>query len=98
MPALAGKRYVAPSGATVIVTKGATGDLSDAGVSLSLQQGSTPPTGDSGRTEPLLAIGKRYRSVDGECELLVIRPGVCDLHYNGEPMQLLATKVLPSAD
>ena len=63
MAASVGKRYVAPSGAEVIVTKGGPGDLSD-----------------------------------GEVELLVIKPGVCDLRYNGAPMEVLQPKVLPSAD
>ena len=50
----------------------------------------------SGRS--LIQLGKRYRSPDGEIELLVIKAGVCDLRYNGEPMEALQPKILPSAD
>jgi hypothetical protein len=31
-------------------------------------------------------------------ELLVIKAGVCDLRYNGETMEILQPKILPSAD
>jgi hypothetical protein len=30
------------------------------------------------RSGPVVALDKRYRSADGEVELLVIRAGVCD--------------------
>jgi hypothetical protein len=55
-------------------------------------------TDGSGRAEPLIQLGKRYKSPDGEVELLVIKAGVCDLRYNGANMELLQPKVLPSAD
>lgn len=99
MAANVGKRYVAPSGAEVIVTKGGPGELSDGEVSLYLKD--QVPAGMSdrtGRSEPLIELGKRYRSPDGEVELLVIKAGVCDLRYNGAAMELLQPKVLPSAD
>ncbi len=99
MAASVGKRYVAPSGAEVIVTKGGPGELSDGEVLLVLKEGVTADFRDySGRSEPLIALGKRYRSPDGEVELLVIKPGVCDLRYNGAPMEVLQPKILPSAD
>ena len=99
MAATVGKRYVAPSGAEVIVTKGGAGVLSDNEVALYLKD--EVPAGlkdGSGRSEPLIQLGKRYKSPDGEVELLVIKPGVCDLRYNGAAMELLQPKVLPSAD
>ena len=98
MAANVGKRYVAPSGAEVIVTKGGAGELSDGEVALYLKE-QAPGGGDaSGRTEPLIELGKRYRSPDGEVELLVIKAGVCDLRYNGAAMEVLQPKILPSAD
>jgi hypothetical protein len=99
MAANVGKRYVAPSGAEVIVTKGGPGELSDGEVSLYLKD--QVPAGMSdrmGRSEPLIELGKRYRSPDGEVELLVIKAGVCDLRYNGAAMEVLQPKILPSAD
>ena len=99
MAASVGKRYVAPSGAEVIVTKGGPGDLSDGEVPLVAKEDATSGLNDgSGRTEPKIALGKRYRSPDGAVELLVIKPGVCDLRYNGAEMEVLQPKVLPSAD
>ena len=99
MPANVGKRYVAHSGAEVIVTKGGSGDLSDNEVPLLLKD-EVPAgmTDGSGRTEPLIELGKRYRSGDGDVELLVIKAGVCDLRYNGDTMEILQPKILPSAD
>ena len=99
MPANVGKRYVAPSGAEVIVTKGGPGDLSDGEVALYLKDQAPPGISDaSGRIEPKIELGKRYRSPDGDVELLVIKAGVCDLRYNGAPMEVLQPKILPSAD
>jgi hypothetical protein len=99
MAASVGKRYVAPSGAEVIVTKGGNGVLSDGEVALILKDEAPSDLKDSsGRTEPVIQLGKRYKSADGEVELLVIKPGVCDLRYNGVAMELLQPKVLPSAD
>jgi hypothetical protein len=99
MAATVGKRYVAPSGAEVIVTKGGPGVLSDGEVALVLKDEAPADFKDgSGRTEPVIQLGKRYKSADGEVELLVIKAGVCDLRYNGASMELLQPKVLPSAD
>jgi hypothetical protein len=98
MPASVGKRYVAHSGAEVIVTKGGPGDLSDGEVALILKDQASSLSDGSGRTEPMVELGKRYKSPDGEVELLVIRAGVCDLRYNGATMELLQPKILPSAD
>ena len=98
MAASVGKRYVAPSGAEVIVTKGGQGELSDGEVALILKDQSAGATDASGRSEPLIQLGKRYRSPDGEVELLVIKAGVCDLRYNGAEMEVLQPKILPSAD
>src|SRR5438093_120512 len=95
----AGKRYVSPGGAEVIVTKGGEGVLSDGEVSLALKDGgeSFPPS-PARPDAPTLQLGKRYKSTDGSIELLVIKAGPADLRCNGEPMELLQPKVLPSAD
>ena len=99
MPASVGKRYVAQSGAEVIVTKGGAGELSDGEVSLLLKDEAPAGMSDgSGRSEPTIELGKRYKPADGEVELLVIKAGVCDLRYNGESMEILQPKILPSAD
>jgi hypothetical protein len=43
-------------------------------------------------------LGKRYRDEASGIELLVIKPGNCDLKVNGRAMELMQPKVLPSAD
>jgi hypothetical protein len=98
MAASVGKRYVSPAGAEVIVTKGGAGELSDGEVALLLKDQATGATDGSGRSEPIIQLGKRYRSPDGEVELLVIKAGVCDLRYNGSAMEVMQPKILPSAD
>jgi len=95
MAAQVGKRYVAASGAEIIVTKGADGTLQDGETPLNLKEEGPPAAGGSGGD---VALGKRYTSADGAVEALCIKPGACDLRYNGEPMGLMQPKVLPSAD
>ena len=81
------------------MTKGAGGELSDGETPLFAKEAApSEPQDTSGRSEPVLQLGKRYRSESGEVELLVIKAGVCDLRYNGQPMQALQPKILPSAD
>jgi hypothetical protein len=43
-------------------------------------------------------LGKRYRDEETGIELLVIKPGNCELKVNTRDMQLMQPKVLPSAD
>lgn len=94
-----GKRYVAPSGAEFIVTKGGPGTLSDGEAPLTLSTGGAAPAAAAPRADaPAVQLGKRYRSAGGQVELLVIKPGAIDLRYDGEPMDLMQPKVLPSAD
>jgi hypothetical protein len=95
MPAQVGKRYIAASGAELIVTKGGEGALQDGDIALNIKEDG-PPAGGGGGGE--VALGKRYASADGAVEVLCIKPGACDLKYNGEPMELMQPKVLPSAD
>ncbi len=92
MSATVGMRYVSPAGAEVIVTKGGEGLLTDGGSPMYLKQ-DVPPEWAFGRgTGAGLRLGERYRSADGSVEALVIRPGPCDLRYDGEPMTLIQPK------
>jgi len=95
MPAQVGKRYIAASGAELIVTKGADGTLQDGDTPLNMKEDGAPASG-AGTGE--VVLGKRYASADGAVEALCIKPGACDLKYNGAPMELMQPKVLPSAD
>lgn len=94
-----GKRYMGPGGAEFIVTKGGDGALSDGEVELALKDSGQSFEGAPARPDaPQVQLGKRYKSADGAVELLVIKAGACDLRYNGEAMELMQPKVLPSAD
>jgi hypothetical protein len=94
-----GKRYTAPSGAEVIVTRGSGGVLSDGERTMPLkEEAPADATSAPNTAAPLLAVGRRFRSADGEVEVLVLRPGHCDLRYNGEAMEVIEPKILPSAD
>ncbi len=95
MPAQVGKRYIAASGAELIVTKGSDGALEDGGTPLNLKEDGPPASGGSSGE---VFLGKRYASADGAVEALCIKPGALDLRYNGQPMELMQPKVLPSAD
>jgi hypothetical protein len=96
MAAQVGKRYVAASGAELIVTKGGDGALQDGDTPLNIKEDGPPATGTNGGGD--VALGKRYASADGSVEVLCIKPGALELRYNGEPMELMQPKVLPSAD
>ena len=95
MAAQVGKRYIAASGAELIVTKGGDGTLQDGETALNIKEDGPPASGGNNGD---VALGKRYASADGAIEVLCIKPGACELKYNGEPMELMQPKVLPSAD
>jgi hypothetical protein len=95
MPAQVGKRYVAASGAELIVTKGGDGALQDGDTPLNIKEDGAP-AGGSGNGE--VQLGKRYASADGSVEVLCIKPGKVELKYEGGAMELMQPKVLPSAD
>jgi len=98
MPAQLGKIYVAPGGAQLIVTKGGPGTLSDGDTALVLKDGGTEfPPGTAPGTQ-VLQLGKRYKAADGTVEVLVNKPGPCDLRYDGAAMELKDAKPLPSSD
>ena len=95
MAAQVGKRYIAASGAELIVTKGGDGSLEDGSTPLNLKEDGPPASGsDAGEVQ----LGKRYASGDATVEVLCIKPGKVELKYNGVPMELMQPKVLPSAD
>ncbi len=98
MAAQVGKRYIAASGAELIVTKGGDGALQDGDTSLNMKEDGPPATGGGGGGGGDVALGKRYASTDGSVEVLCIKPGAVDLRYNGAAMELMQPKVLPSAD
>jgi hypothetical protein len=95
MPAQVGKRYIAASGAELIVTKGGAGTLQDGETPLNLKEEGAPATGSEGGE---VQLGKRYASPDGSVEVLCIKPGKIELKYDGQAMELMQPKVLPSAD
>jgi hypothetical protein len=93
-----GKIYVSPGGMQLIVTKGGAGTISDGEVPLlRADSGEKFPGGTAAGTQPL-QLGKRYKSADGAVEVLVNKPGPCDLRYDGQPMELKEAKPLPSSD
>jgi hypothetical protein len=93
-----GKIYIAPGGLQLIVTKGGPGTLSDGEVALlRADAGEKFPAGTAAGAQAL-QLGKRYKSADGAVEILVNKPGPCDLRYDGQPMELKEAKPLPSSD
>ena len=95
MAAQVGKRYIAASGAELIVTKGGDGALQDGDTPLNIKEDGAPASG-SGNGD--VQLGKRYASADASVEVLCIKPGKVELKYNGAAMELMQPKVLPSAD
>ena len=94
-----GKRYVVPGGvAEFIVTKGGGGELrcGDAAMQMRGAEDASVTVDTSGMES--VQLGKRYKDEQTGIELLVIKPGNCDLSAGGRPMELMQPKVLPSAD
>jgi hypothetical protein len=82
-----GKRYTSRGGVQVIVTKGGPGTLTD-GSEPFTPAGMPQVTGREERPpdSPPVLLGSRYRSQVDTVEVLVIKPGVCDLRHDGRPM------------
>lgn len=98
MAAQLGKIYISPGGMQLIVTKGGPGKLSDGEVELlRADAGEKFPNGTAAGAQAM-QLGKRYKSADGAVEILVNKPGTCDLRYDGQPMELKEAKPLPSSD
>ena len=96
----AGARYVTPSGAELIVTKGGDGVLSDGEVHLHVKgEGAGFDNGHApGDDVQTINLGRRYQSPDGAVTVLVTKPGQCDLRYDGEAMEVQQPRKLPSSD
>jgi hypothetical protein len=93
-----GKIYISPGGMQLIVTKGGAGTLSDGAVAL-LRADSGEKFADGTKAgSQAMQLGKRYKSADGAVEVLINKPGTCDLLYDGQPMELKEAKPLPSSD
>jgi hypothetical protein len=93
-----GKIYIAPGGMQLIVTKGGAGVLSDGTTPLlRADRARSSPTARR-QAPPRCSLGKRYKSADGAVEVLINKPGPCDLRYEGQPMELKDAKPLPSSD
>ena len=92
-----GKIYITPAGAQLIVTKAGPGPLCDGEVELIMQGSGQYPQGTAAGSQQV-ALGKRYKSPDGAVEVLINKPGTCDLRYEGAPMELKEAKPLPSSD
>ncbi len=98
MAAQLGKIYISPGGMQLIVTKGGPGTLTDGEVALlRAEPGVKFPDGTVAGTQAL-QLGKRYKSGDGAVEVLINKPGPCDLRYDGQPMEPKEAKPLPSSD
>jgi len=98
MPAQLGKIYLSPGGMQLIVTKGGPGTISDGETALlRADSGEKFPDGTPAGAQAL-QLGKRYKSADGAIEVLINKPGSCDLRYEGQAMELKEAKPLPSSD
>jgi len=93
-----GKIYISPGGMQLIVTKGGPGTLSDGDTALLRADAGEKFAAGTPAGTPGLQLGKRYKSSDGAVEILVNKPGPCDLRYDGQPMELKEAKPLPSSD
>jgi len=93
-----GKIYLAPGGMQLIVTKGGPGVLSDGDTPLLRADAGEKFPADTPAGGSALPLGKRYKSADGAVEVLINKPGSCDLRYDGQPMELKEAKPLPSSD
>jgi len=93
-----GKIYLGPGGTQLIVTKGGPGTLSDGETALLRADSGEKFAPDSSSGGEPLPLGKRYKSADGAVEVLINKPGKCDLRYDGQPMELKDAKPLPSSD
>jgi hypothetical protein len=93
-----GKIYLSPGGMQLIVTKGGPGTLSDGTVALLRADAGEKFAGGTSTGTQALQLGKRYKSTDGAVEVLINKPGPCDLRYDGQPMELKEAKPLPSSD
>ncbi|MEO8605186.1 MAG: hypothetical protein ABI629_21640 [bacterium] len=93
-----GKIYLSPGGMQLIVTKGGPGVVSDGETALLRADSGEKFAAGTPAGAAALQLGKRYKSADGAVEVLINKPGTCDLRYDGQPMELKEAKPLPSSD
>ena len=95
----AGTRYVTPSGAELVVTKGGDGVLTDGDVPLQEKDSSDGFDGATTSADAMtINLGRRYQSDDDDVTVLVTKAGQCDLRYNGALMEVQQPRKLPSSD
>jgi hypothetical protein len=97
MAAQLGKIYISPGGMQLIVTKGGPEGSATGTWRLRADAGEKFPAGTAAGSQAV-QLGKRYKSADGAVEILVNKPGTCDLRYDGQAMELKEAKPLPSSD
>ncbi|MDX2165651.1 MAG: hypothetical protein SF182_01250 [Deltaproteobacteria bacterium] len=93
-----GKIYLSPGGMQLIVTKGGPGVLSDGDTPLLRADSGEKFAAGTPAGATAMQLGKRYKSTDGAVEVLINKPGTCDLRYDGQAMELKEAKPLPSSD
>ncbi len=96
----AGTRYVTPSGAELVVTKGGEGVLTDGDIPLKEKDaGASFDDGQATSADAqTINLGRRYQSDDNSVTVLVTKAGQCDLRYNGALMEVQQPRKLPSSD
>ena len=95
----AGTRYITPSGAELVVTKGGDGMLTDGEVPLQEKDSSNGFDGAATSADATtINLGRRYQSDEEGVTVLVTKAGQCDLRYNGAPMEVQQPRKLPSSD
>jgi hypothetical protein len=83
-----GKRYCSPAGVEFVVTKGGRGLLTDGDIALVLKDDAQLSVENLSPADmPHLPLGTRNHSQDGTVEVLVVKPGLCDLRHDGRPMR-----------
>ena len=94
-----GQRFVSPGGAEMVVTKGGDGVLSDGDTELQPKGGEAAFAGAGpGPNAQDVTLGKRFTAAAGGVSVLITKAGVCDLRYDGQPMELQEPRKLPSSD
>ncbi len=94
-----GQRFVTPGGAEMVVTKGGDGTLTCGETELQAKGSEAAFAGaDPGPNAQEVSLGKRFTAANGGVSVLITKAGVCDLRYDGEPMELQEPRKLPSSD
>lgn len=94
-----GQRFVTPAGAEMVVTKGGDGTITDGETELQTKGSEAAFAGAApGADAQEVSLGKLFTAAEGGVSVLITKAGVCDLRYNGEPMELQEPRKLPSSD